>query len=116
MEPMPYLDRDYQRRAVLAVEAALQRGSRSVLHAMATGTGTTRTCIGLCYRLLKTKRFRRLLFLVQCNALGEQTANAQKDIRLEAQQPSPRSSTCVRPERATKLEIRSRSESSRSSK
>jgi type I restriction enzyme R subunit len=41
---------------------------------MATGTGKTRTCIGLTYRLLKTRRFRRVLFLVDRSALGEQAA------------------------------------------
>ena len=50
---------------------------------MATGTGKTRTCIGLIYRLLKTKRFRRVLFLVDRTALGEQTADAFKEPALE---------------------------------
>ena len=50
---------------------------------MATGTGKTRTCIGLCYRLIKSGRFRRVLFLVDRNALGQQTADALKDLRLE---------------------------------
>jgi type I restriction enzyme R subunit len=39
---------------------------------MATGTGKTRTSVALMYRLLKHKRFRRILFLVDRNALGEQ--------------------------------------------
>jgi type I restriction enzyme R subunit len=65
VEPMPYIDRDYQRNAILAVEKGLEEGRRELLIAMATGTGKTRTCIGLCYRLLKTKRFRRVLFLVE---------------------------------------------------
>jgi type I restriction enzyme R subunit len=56
------------------------------LVAMATGTGKTRTCIGLIYRLLKARRFRRVLFLVDRSALGEQTANAFKDARLESLQ------------------------------
>jgi type I restriction enzyme R subunit len=50
---------------------------------MATGTGKTKTCIALVYRLLKTKRFRRILFLVDRTALGEQTANAFKESRME---------------------------------
>lgn len=82
-EPMPYIDRDYQRRAILTVEGALEKGQRELLVAMATGTGKTRTCIGLCYRLLKTKRFGRVLFLVDRNALGTQTLDAFKDLRLE---------------------------------
>jgi type I restriction enzyme R subunit len=54
-----------------------------MLLAMATGTGKTKTCIALIYRLLKTKRFRRILFLVDRSALGEQAANAFKDTRME---------------------------------
>src|SRR5690606_1444975 len=54
-----------------------------LLIAMATGTGKTKTCIALIYRLLKTKRFRRILFLVDRSALGEQAANAFKDTRME---------------------------------
>jgi type I restriction enzyme R subunit len=83
VEPMPYIDRDYQRNAILAVEKGIEEGRRELLVAMATGTGKTRTCIGLCYRLLKTKRCRRVLFLVDRTALGKQTADALKDLRLE---------------------------------
>ncbi|BBD61064.1 type III restriction enzyme res subunit [Nostoc sp. HK-01] len=75
--------RDYQIRAIQAVESALAREQRILLLAMATGTGKTKTCIALVYRLLKTKRFRRILFLVDRTALGEQTDNAFKDSRME---------------------------------
>lgn len=54
-----------------------------MLLAMATGTGKTKTCIALIYRLLKAQRFRRVLFLVDREALGEQAANAFKDTRME---------------------------------
>jgi type I restriction enzyme R subunit len=37
-------------------------------------------------KLLKTKRFRRVLFLVDRTALGEQAANAFKDTRMESLQ------------------------------
>ncbi|MBP8807499.1 MAG: type I restriction-modification system endonuclease [Kofleriaceae bacterium] len=87
VEPTAYLGlRDYQLAAIRAVEAAIERGQRACLVAMATGTGKTRTCIGLTYRLLKTRRFRRVLFLVDRSALGDQTANAYKDTRLESLQ------------------------------
>ncbi|MDI1313516.1 type I restriction-modification system endonuclease [Prosthecobacter sp.] len=76
--------RDYQQRAILATEAGIARGLRALLLAMATGTGKTKTCIALIYRLLKTKRFRRILFLVDRSALGEQAANAFKDTRMES--------------------------------
>jgi len=110
VEPMPYIDRDYQRRAIHAVEAGLEEGKREVLVAMATGTGKTRTCIGLCYRLLKTKRFRRILFLVDRSALGEQTANALKDLRLENLQTftdifDVKELGDLKPDRETKLQI-----------
>jgi type I restriction enzyme R subunit len=45
-----------------------------MLVAMATGTGKTKLAIGLLYRLLSVKRFRRVCFVVDRNALGEQTA------------------------------------------
>lgn len=83
-EPTDYLGlRDYQLRAIAAVEAAIAAGKREVLVAMATGTGKTRTIIGLIYRLLKTQRFRCVLFLVDRAALGEQAQNAFKEMRLE---------------------------------
>lgn len=83
-EPFGYLNlRDYQVRAVQAVEAAIAQGRRYALVAMATGTGKTRTVIGLIYRLLKAQRFQRVLFLVDRSALGEQAQNAFHDVRLE---------------------------------
>jgi type I restriction enzyme R subunit len=83
-ESVGYLDlRDYQIRAIHAVEHAIAAGQRSCILAMATGTGKTRTAIGLVYRLLKSQRFKRILFLVDRSALGEQTENAFKDVRLE---------------------------------
>lgn len=110
VEPMPYIEREYQRKAILAVEKGLEEGKRELLIAMATGTGKTRTCIGLCYRLLKTKRFRRVLFLVDRNALGRQTADALKDLRLENLQTftdifDVKELADIKPERETKLHI-----------
>jgi type I restriction enzyme, R subunit len=75
--------RSYQKGSILATEGGLARGLRELLIAMATGTGKTKTCIALIYRLLKTRRFRRILFLVDRSALGEQAANAFKDTRME---------------------------------
>ncbi len=78
--------RPYQQDAILAVEAAIARGRREMLLAMATGTGKTKTCVALIYRLLKAQRLRRVLFLVDRSALGEQAANAFKDTRMESLQ------------------------------
>jgi type I restriction enzyme R subunit len=75
--------RHYQQDAIRAAERAIEAGQRAMLLAMATGTGKTKTCIALIYRLLKAQRFRRILFLVDRSALGEQAANAFKDTRME---------------------------------
>ncbi len=83
-EPMDYLElRDYQEKAIHAVEKSIGEGNREVLVAMATGTGKTRVAIGLIYRFIKTRRFRRILFLVDRNPLGVQAADRFKDTRLE---------------------------------
>jgi type I restriction enzyme, R subunit len=75
--------RPYQQEAIKAIEEALGRGQREILVAMATGTGKTRTCIALMYRVLKHKRFRRILFLVDRNELGKQTLRALANTELE---------------------------------
>lgn len=86
-EPMDYLPlRDYQEDAVRAVEAGLAEERRAMLLAMATGTGKTITSISLVYRLLKAKRFRRILFLVDRSALGEQAMDTFSTERLEQNQ------------------------------
>lgn len=83
-EELEYLGlRPYQNEAIKAVEDALAKGREQILVAMATGTGKTRTAIGLIYRLLKSKRFHRILFLTDRTALGEQTHSAFKDVRVE---------------------------------
>jgi len=78
--------RPYQRRAIEATEAAIGEGQREILLAMATGTGKTKTCVALIYRLLKSGRFRRVLFLVDRSELGIQAADAFKETRMESLQ------------------------------
>lgn len=89
---MPYdllRDRDslhlraYQIKAIEAAEAAVMRGQENILLAMATGTGKTRTILGLIYRFLKSGRFRRILFLVDRTSLGEQAMDVFKEVKLE---------------------------------
>lgn len=75
--------RPYQIEAIQAVEQSIEHGDQRALVAMATGTGKTKTCIALVYRLLKARRFRRVLFLVDRSALGEQAANAFNETRME---------------------------------
>jgi type I restriction enzyme R subunit len=67
--------RDYQLAAIRAAEQAIVDGRRALLLAMATGTGKTRTMLGLAYRLLVSGLARRILFLVDRKDLGEQTAS-----------------------------------------
>lgn len=75
--------RHYQQKAVLSAEKALIEGHRRMLLAMATGTGKTRTAIALMYRLIKSKKCRRILFLVDRNSLGKQTEDSLKDTKIE---------------------------------
>jgi type I restriction enzyme, R subunit len=66
--------RPAQISAVNGVEKSLreQHHNRSLVQ-MATGAGKTYTAVTLCYRLLKHAGFRRVLFLVDRNNLGDQT-------------------------------------------
>ena len=75
--------RPYQLNAIKAAENAVIDGKQSVLLAMATGTGKTRTVLGMIYRFLKTERFRRILFLVDRTSLGEQAQDVFKEVKLE---------------------------------
>lgn len=64
--------REYQEKAILAVENAIEDGKRAFLVAMATGTGKTYTTVAQIYRLLESKKVRRVLFLVDRRALAAQ--------------------------------------------
>ncbi len=75
--------RDYQIEAIKAAEQAIAEHKDRILLAMATGTGKTRTVLGMIYRFLLAKRFKRILYLVDRNALGNQTMDTFKDVRLE---------------------------------
>lgn len=77
-----FADRDYQVEAIKSIEEAIKDGKKRILLAMATGTGKTRTAIALMYRLLKHKRARRILYLVDRNSLGQQTADAIQDNKI----------------------------------
>src|SRR5262249_23172675 len=68
---------------IQTVEAALaDDGKRAILLAMATGTGKTKLAVALLYRLLEAKRFRRICFVVDRHALGDQAAIEFKTTRI----------------------------------
>ena len=75
--------RDYQIKAINKATEAIVNGKSTALLAMATGTGKTRTVLGLIYKMLESKRFRRILFLVDRVSLGEQAMDTFKDVKLK---------------------------------
>ena len=75
--------REYQIKAIQAAEKAIMNGQQNVLLAMATGTGKTRTVLGMIYRFLKTDRFKRILFLVDRTSLGDQAEETFDEVKLE---------------------------------
>lgn len=75
--------REYQVKAIKAAEKAVIDGQREILIAMATGTGKTRTVLGMIYRFLKTNRFKRILFLVDRTSLGDQASDVFKEVKIE---------------------------------
>jgi type I restriction enzyme R subunit len=74
--------RPYQKKAIQATEATLEKQQRQMLIAMATGTGKTKLAIAMLYRLLTAKRFRRVCFIVDRSALGNQTAGEFKTTKV----------------------------------
>ena len=64
--------RPYQVASIIATESAMLAGKRELLIAMATGTGKTFLTVAQIYRLLESKKFRRILFLVDRKALAAQ--------------------------------------------
>ena len=87
-DPLGLSLRDYQVEAIKALESHIlnNQGERRALLAMATGTGKTRTMIGMCYRLIKSKTFKRILFLVDRRMLGNQASDAFNDVKVEGLQ------------------------------
>lgn len=82
-EPMGLNLRPYQIEAVETAENAIINGKQTILLSMATGTGKTRTVLGIMYKMLKNRRFKRILFLVDRNPLGEQAMDTFQEVRLE---------------------------------
>ena len=68
--------RPYQHDACHAIEQAIVDRKRSMLVAMATGTGKTFTVVNEVYRLLASQTARRVLFLVDRRALAAQAVRS----------------------------------------
>lgn len=75
--------RYYQIDAIKAAEEAIRNNAATALLAMATGTGKTRTVLGMIYRFLDASRFKRILYMVDRTALGDQTMDTFKEVRLK---------------------------------
>ncbi len=71
--------RPYQMQAIRAVTEEIEKAKSKFLLVMATGTGKTRTCIGLIDVLMRANRVQRVLFLVDRIALQEQAVEAIQD-------------------------------------
>jgi type I restriction enzyme R subunit len=68
--------RDYQKRAVQAIQDAVAEGHSRVLFEMATGTGKTLTAAAVIKLFLRTGNARRVLFLVDRLELEDQANKA----------------------------------------
>jgi len=70
--------RHYQQRAIRKVAEAFEQRERTALLVMATGSGKTRTVIGLADLLIRANWAKRILFLADRVALVNQATNAFK--------------------------------------
>lgn len=68
--------RNYQVRAIEAIQKAAAEGKTRYLLEMATGTGKTLTCAGIIKLFLKTENTKSVLFLVDRIELEEQAQTA----------------------------------------
>ena len=71
--------RPYQIQAIRSVLERVEKKHRKFLLVMATGTGKTRTCMGLLDVLMRTNRVQKVLFLVDRIVLREQALESFKD-------------------------------------
>jgi type I restriction enzyme, R subunit len=69
------VERLYQHEAIRRVTEAFEAGKRRALLVMATGTGKTRTTMGLIDLLLQASWIQKALFLADRDALVEQALN-----------------------------------------
>lgn len=78
LEQLPWNSqlRPYQIEANKAIEQAIRERKRTLLLAMATGTGKTLTMVNQVYRLMKSGGAQRVLFLVDRRVLAAQAVRA----------------------------------------
>ena len=69
------VERSYQHEAIRRVAEVFEAGRRRTLLVMATGTGKTRTTMGLIDVALQTSSAQKVLFLADRDALVEQALN-----------------------------------------
>jgi type I restriction enzyme R subunit len=72
--------RPYQKKAIVAIQQAVKRGSDRFLLEMATGTGKTLTSAAIIKLFLRTGNARRVLFLVDRLELEDQALKAFKKV------------------------------------
>lgn len=67
------VDRSYQHEAIRRVGEAFANGKRNALIVMATGTGKTRTTMGLIDVFMRSNQARKILFVADRDALVKQS-------------------------------------------
>ena len=72
--------RPYQKKAIVAIQQAVKKGSDRFLLEMATGTGKTLTAAAIIKLFLRTGNARRVLFLVDRLELEDQALKAFKKV------------------------------------
>ncbi len=72
--------RPYQKKAIVAIQQAVQKGNDRFLLEMATGTGKTLTAAAIIKLFLRTGNARRVLFLVDRLELEDQALKAFKKV------------------------------------
>ena len=76
IQPNPAIvERDYQIRAIKALQDTFEKNNRSGLLIMATGTGKTRTAVALVDVLMKANVVQKVLFLADRTSLVNQATN-----------------------------------------
>lgn len=73
VDPAGKEPRYYQLNAINRTMEAVAKGQNRVLLVMATGTGKTYTAFQIIWRLWKSRKKKRILFLVDRNILADQT-------------------------------------------